>query len=281
MSLFFTLLPALVIAQAPAPFERSAVDPLLPDALRPIVEQAIDAELDPKRGPGNAISVFTEAMRAHAANDKYMLALRLRMAGVVLRKRFVEDRKFPESLRYEQVISTFSRLDLREPGLREWLDAAIAHHPPGKKRLDEAKRTLPVAILVRGTGLDRKLIGKSLIKAFKDLGLKIRIVPPKRARFVLKFATENPKTPVPGRHAVRVILGIEAIAGGKVVWNHTLFRTQADTEAQAAIDTGVDGLMRIGGRDMLFLWLGKVAFPSLVARPKNQGAPGSHEGHGH
>lgn len=276
------LLPALVLAQAPAPFERSDVDPFLPDTLRPVVELAIQAELDPKRGPGNAMAVLSEAMREHGDDDGALLTLRLRQAGVVLRKRFMEDRNFPEALRYEQAISTFTRLDLREPGLEQWLKAALQHHPEGNKRVEAVKRTIPISVLARGQGVDRKQIAQQLVAAIAELGFKAKVVPPKNARFVLKVATENPKTPVPGRHAVRVILGIEEIINGKVGWTHTIFRTEAAAEAQTAIDAGVQWLLRVGGRDMFFYWLGKTAFPSLVARPDHQRESGpGHAGHGH
>ncbi len=282
MSALVSVLAALCVSQAPAPFERSPVDPFLPDNLRPVVEQAVEAERDPKRGAGNAMSVLSEAMRTHGVDEKAIMTLRLRLAGIVLRKRFMDDTKFPEPMRYEQVMSTFSRLDLKEPGLKEWLQEALDHHPEGKKRMKAVKSTLPVSILVRGTGVDRKKVAGILREAFSDLGLKLKVVPPKKARFVLKIATENPRDPVPGRHAVRVLFGLEEIINGKVGWTHTMFRTEAASDAQTAIDAGLQWVLRVGGRDMFFYWIGKTSFPSLVARPKNsKQGPGSHAGHGH
>lgn len=273
------LLTALVVAQAPAPFERSAIDPLLPDVLREVVERADEAERDPKRGPGNALALYDEAKRGFADDDRLLLALRLREAGVVVRQQFMKNERFPLVLRYEQVVSTFSRLDFTEPGLTAWLERALDNHPQGRERLAKSKRVVPITILTRGTQLDKKAIAARFVEVFAKVGVKVKIVPPKKARFVVKLGAENPKRQVPGRRAVRVLLGVEGILDGETTWNHTLFRTEAATETEAALEAAIDWLVRIGGRDIFFRWLGETAFPSLIASDKKQG--GHHHGHKH
>ena len=272
------LLAALVVTQAPAPFERSAIDPFLPDALRQVVADADAAERDPKRGPGNALALYDEAKRAHGGDDALLLALRLREAGVVLRKHFLESTQFPLVLRYEQVVSTFARLDITDPGLRPWLDRALDNHPKAQLRIRATKRTIPIAVLVRGTQLDKKRIHARLKAIFEGLGFQAKIVPPKKARFVLKIGAENPRRPIPGKRAVRVILGLEGISKGETTWNHTIFRTEAATETDAAIDAALEWVIRVGSRDLFFRWLGETAFPSLVAEEKGSGG---HAGHRH
>lgn len=271
------LLAGLLVAQAPAPFERSPIDPILPEALRATVERADAAERDPKRGPSNALAVYEEAKRAHAGDDRLLLALRLREAGVVLRRHFLESKQFPLVLRYEQAVSTFARLDLAEPGLKAWLDTALDNHPEGKARLEATGRKIPMALLVRGSQLDKEAIAKRLVDVFAGVGLKVVIVPPKEARFVLKLGAENPRRPIPGKRAVRVLLGIEGILDGETTWTHTMYRTEAATETEAAMSAALDWLLRIGGRDLFFRWLGETAFPSVIA---TQGK-GGHDGHGH
>lgn len=272
------LLATLVVAQAPTTFERSAIDPFLPEALRDVVARADAAERDPKRGPGNALGIYDEAKRGFANDDRLLLALRLREAGVVLRKHFLESTQFPLVLRYEQVVSTYARLDITDPGLKAWLDRALDNHPEGRARIAKTKRTIPIAVLTRGTQLDKAAIQRRFVEAFAPLGLTVKIVSPKAARFVIKVGAENPRQPVPGKRAVRVLLGVEGILKGETTWTHTLFRTEAAPATEAALDAALEWLVRIGGRDILFRWLAETAFPSLLADKKRRGG---HEGHRH
>lgn len=280
MSLALGLVLAVAAQTPPRPYQRAAIDPMLPEALRPAVELAAAAELDPKRGPGNAVEVLRKAQAEFGADERLVLALRLREAGVVLRQRYLGEARFELPLRYEQVISTFSRLDLMEPGFRAWFDRSLENHPEARAAIAATRRTIPVAFLVRGAGLDRKKAAEAFRRAFAAVGVDLKVVPAKKARFVLKLATENPKRPVPGQRAVRVRLGIEGIEDGKIAWEHALFRTEAAAETETAIGAGLNWLSRIGGRDMFVHWLADVAFPTLRPR-EGDGHGHGHAGHGH
>ena len=101
------------------------IDPALPDAVRPAVQSAIDAELDPKRGPSNAQAVLDAAMAKHQASNDLVLALRLRHAAIELRRILVRDDALPEPIRYEKAYTTFARLDLTDPGAKAWLERTL------------------------------------------------------------------------------------------------------------------------------------------------------------
>src|SRR5688500_12538865 len=103
------------------------LDPTLPDDVRPIVEQAVKAELDPKRGSGNAVEIL-KAEKTKFNDPAKGLSIDLRMAAIDLRRRFLTDERFPVPIRWEQALSTFARLELSEPGVKEWIDEALKHH---------------------------------------------------------------------------------------------------------------------------------------------------------
>jgi len=259
-----SLLALQLIGQDPLP-TRQTIDPYLPASLFPTVTAAAQAELDARRGSGNAIATL-KAERAKRQLPDELMALDLRVAGVVLRQRFLTDKKFPEPLRWEQAISTFSRLDLAEPELKTWLDRAIANHPFAKKELAKKnKRVLKAALLLRGEGFDKKKAEAAFRKPIAALGFDLQFVPAKEASLILKLAAEDAVSEVPDQRAVRVLLGLESLQDGKVVWHQSLFRTTKAKESSVALEAALEWMTRVGGRDLFFRWLGEHAFPSLVA----------------
>lgn len=268
----------LLSTSQPIPQEAPLIDPALPDEIRPTIEAAIEAELDDKRGPDNAMKVLEAGLQKYGKSAHHIMAIRLRTAGVFLRRRFLSDAKFPMPIRYEQALSTFSRLDLTEPGLTDWFQKTLKHHPEGKEKFGTKKsRRLPIAVLLRGSGLDPKLVNAAFVDGFKNTGFDLAIVPAKKARMLVILKTETPRQTEPGRRAVRLVMGIESIVDGETTWRHSLFRTEAADSFEAAVTSGLKWLVRIGGRDLLFRWLGETAFDTLLPNPE----PADHEGHGH
>lgn len=250
------LLAFLAVGQQPK------IDPTLPKELRPIVEQAIEAELDPKRGTGNAVEVLRQE-RKKWKDQRHQLSLDLRNAAIVLRRRFITIGEYPVPIRYEQALSTFSRLELTEPGIGEWIERALEHHDYAKKRIGRKKqRVIEASVLTRG-GLDRGRIQKVFQETVAKTGFLLKMVPAKKATMIIKVSAED-APPQKNLRMVRVQLGLESIRDGKVVWRHGLWRTEGGKDAGEAIQKALEWLAKVGGRDMFFRWLGETAFHSFL-----------------
>lgn len=256
---------ALAVAQFGSSGDR--VDPFLPEVVRPVVEKAIEAELDPKRGPVNAMAVIEAALPKYPEDSPLFLALNLRRAAIGLRRIFLARPDFEVPQRYEQALSTFSRLELSDPGFKAWLLRTLEHHPTAKAQMGRREqRRIDVAVLLRGAELDRSDVQKRFKNAFAALDFDLRFVSAKKAAFVLSVASEGTKSPRPDQRAVRVVLGIENIDidDGKVEWRTRLFRTMTAPTPDRAIDESLQWLVRVGGRDMLFRWLATHGLVTLV-----------------
>jgi hypothetical protein len=268
-------------AQAqPAPGAPS-LDPFLPELLRPVIEAASAAELDPRRGPGNAIAALKSEREKHTRSPALTLALDFRIAATGLRQRFLAQKSTPEPVRWEQALSTFGKLDLTEPGLAAWLERALEHHPAASKAMSgKGTRTLKVTLLVRGSALDKAAVEEAFAAPLRALGFTLRFVPAKEAELVLKLSAASDKTPVPGNTAVRLGLGLESVREGKTVWQSELYRVESDKTAQGAVANALTWVSRIGGRDLFFRWLGEHGMPGLLGNGPLAGDPHGH-GHGH
>ena len=252
---------ASLLAARPTP----QVDPILPDSVRPVVKAAIEAELDAKRGPGNALRIIEKAQTRHEEGTPEAVALRLRRAAIGLRRIFLTRPEFPETKRYEQALSTFAQLELTEPGLREWLERTLRNHPEAKATIGPAgQRQIHAALLVRGDALPRKKVKAAFKNAFAHAGFSLRFVPAKKAPYVLKVGTAGTKSPYPDQRAVRVMLGIEHVDDGEIEWQSSVYRTMTAPQAELAVAAGVDWVARVGGRDVLIHWLGTHGLPTLV-----------------
>ncbi len=252
----------LLVLGQPTPPKPMQIDPTLPEDLRPLAEKVIAAEIDPKRGTGNAVEIL-KAERTKYTDQRHQLAIDLRTAAVVLRRRFITVDRFPEPIRWEQALSTFARLDLSEPGLKEWIDASLKHHDYAKKRIGTKKqRVIKAAILTRA-GLDKDRIAKPLSKMIADAGFQLSLVPAKDATMIIKISAED-APPEDNLRMVRMQLGLESIRDGKVIWRQGMYRTEGGRDADEAIDKAALWLAKIGGRDLFFRWVGEVAFHSLL-----------------
>lgn len=270
-----------LVLQEPRP-TRQTIDPYLADNLRAVVQQAAEAERDPRRGPGNAMTILKGA-REKLVDPSQQLALDLRLAGVALRNRFLQDKKFPEPVRWEQVLSTFARLDLSEPLLKPWLDDAIAHHPLAQQNLKKkGARTLKLGLLLRGDSLNKLTAQKALAAPIEALGFDVEWVPLKDARWIVKLAAEDARADKPDLRAARVLIGLEHLEDGKLAWSHSLFRTEQAKDPGVALEAALQWIARIGGRDLFFHWLAEHGLGGLkdAAGTAEPGA-GGHEGHEH
>lgn len=258
--------------------QQPKIDPTLPEDLRPVVERAVEAELDPKRGAGNAVEVLRLERKKHQ-DQRHQLALDLRNAATTLRQRFITVDEYPVPIRYEQALSTFSRLELTEPGIEAWIDKALQHHEYAKKRIGKKnQRVIEAVVLTRG-GLDRKRIQKAFQETVATTGFRLKMVPAKKATMVLKVSAEDAPSQKKDLRMVRVQLGLESVRDGKVVWRHNMWREDGGKDADEAIDRALTWLAKVGGRDMFFRWLGETAFHSFL-----QAGPGPYrpnDGHAH
>lgn len=281
MSCLPELVLALVLGQ-PGGAATMTLDPVLPEALREVVAQAAEAELDPKRGTANAHEILKAARTQHAASGELVLALDLRIAAAGVRAHFLTAPQFPAETRREQALSTFARLDLAEPGLKTWLEQAIAANAEAGKRLATPKqRRLRVAILTRGSALERKQVEQALGAPLAALGFSLEVVPAKDAELILKVAAEGAKSDDPSRPAVRVTFAAEQVKEGKIVWEHSVFRATAANTPQAAQKSALDWVARVGGRDVFFRWLSERGFASLAGGAPSPLGPPGHDHHGH
>lgn len=258
--------------------KRDAVkfDPVLPDAMRPAVVEASKAELDAKRGVGNAVQILKAERRKFAGDRLMEMALDLRIAASVLRARFSNNNKVETQVALQQALSTYSKLDLTEPGLNEWLNRTIAATAEVDPVLAD-RRPLKIALLVRGAGLDKRDIETRLNKALDNAGFSMTRTPVKQADFVLKLASDQVREEDGTKPVVRVTLGIEQLEAGRVEWRQGFFRTSEAPKLDTAIAANLDWLVRIGGRDMLFRWFTEKGLSGAVVTQPG----GDHAGHGH
>lgn len=247
-------------------------DPYLPDSVREVVEKASAAELDPKRGTTNAIEALKSERKKYADGSREAAALDLRVAGTILRTKFNVSQEFKEEIRPVQALSTYSRLDLWEPGLKVWLDRAFDKNPEIKKKL--AKKSLwkwKVAVLTRGSGLDKDAIAQAFKKALEKVGMAIELVPMAEAEMAMILSAEDAPLENSSERAVKVTFGAERIQDKKVVWRTQFFRVESARDSKVALASALEWTARIGGRDLFFRWLGENAFPPL-ADPNAPGA---------
>lgn len=260
------------------------VDPALPATIRDAVEQASAAELDPKRGAGNAIEIL-KARRALLTETPDKLQVDLRVAGVLLRSRFLNDAESPANERPARALSTFSRLDLSEPGLGAWLDRAIDGALPAVKTRFKAKdgRRIRVHVAAQGAGIEPDEMFGELARLFKAAGVELVKASPKDADFALKVAALEVRDEG-GQATVRVTLDMgDAHAnahGDEPPWRRSLYRTALAPDAKQALRAGLAWLARIGGRDLLFRWLDERGLEGVIMFVPGGDGHG-HEGHGH
>lgn len=260
------------------------LDPFLPVSLEGAVRSASDAELDPKRGPGNALEILKAEKEKRKTSPEEALSLDLRIAATTLRSRFLSSGEFGEPERHIQALSTFSRLDLEEPGLSRWLEKALDKNPEARRKLGKKSTwTLRVAFLTRSSAIDKGAAAQTFAAAFQRAGVRLVVVPAREAPVVLTLSADEMPREAEGDRAVKVSLGIESIRDGKVTWRHSLFRTEAADSPEVALRSGLAWLARVGGRDLFFRWLGESAFPALLdptphAHVPSESAHPSHPG---
>ncbi|MBI2377717.1 MAG: hypothetical protein HYV07_27190 [Deltaproteobacteria bacterium] len=248
------------------------VDPVLPSALASVAARAAEAELDPKRGAGNAAAIL-EAERANIPKDPAMsISLELRIAATKLRSSFMAENKSLD-YRTQKALSTFSKLDLREPALPGWLAKTLDANPEVAKRLSKkGGRTIPVTYLVRGSGIDAGKVHASFAPLFDRLGFELDRVPAERAHYVIEVAADEVRAE-DGRRIVRLALELERTESGRVTWRQNLFRTSEGTTA-SAIELGMVWIASIGGRELFFHYLAEQGLLGVLMRPPS---PTGHE----
>lgn len=275
---------ALSARPTPRPAE---LDPFLWPELESVVAEAARAERDPKRGPGNAIEIL-EAEERRRGSTRLRLSLELRIAGIALRQRFLEERRFSEPLRAAQALSTYSRLDLAEPGLRAALDAALnARRSAAEARgeaLEDPELVIEAAVLTRSRAIEASKLEEALRAALLEgAGARLQSAPPKAARFLVVVGA-RPASTTDGLRSVTVTLDLQEVEQGQTIWRHSLFRTSAAPSLDAAMDAGLEWLARIGGRDLLFRFLARGAVPALTqlgSSTRGRAHGHDHPGAGH
>jgi hypothetical protein len=249
----------------PGKSKAEEIDPFLPEPLRPTLEKAIDAELDPKRGVGNAVEILKVKKSELAGRRTDEVALELRSAAIKVRERFMTADEFTAEMRPVQALSTFSRLDLHDPGLGQWLDRALDKNPAAKKKLGKRGTwTIKVAILVRGSGLDKKLVHDAFASAFQKVGVRLETVAPREAPMVITVGAEDAPQEGSDGAGVKVTFAAQSLDHEKVSWEQSLYRIERAKSFEVALRSGLEWIARIGGRDLFFRWLGESAFPLLL-----------------
>lgn len=256
------------LVSQPLQARRGELDPFLWASIRDTVEQAAEAEADPKRGAANAMEIL-RARRAEINDRNTQIALDLRLAATLLRDRFRTSTKFSVPMRRAQSLSTYARLDLTEPGLSDLL----------KDCLKEETLSIRVAALGRSPKLDLSTFRKELDLAFAKLPVTLEWVDPGQAEFRLKVQVSVLETDPPQR---LTRLDVEHIEDGKVAEQRALYRSSALSDE--AEQQQFRWLARIGGRDLLFQFLREGPIPDLAtlyAPPSGDGHHHHHHGHEH
>lgn len=271
---------ALALTQAPPTGDRSPIDPFLWPAVLEPVARAAEAERDPKRGPGNAMQILSEALE-HVSSDRHRTALRLRLAGTALRQRFSASDKFPEPIRRAQALSTYSRLDLFEPGLKASLRAAIEAEHSGHEgeAHDEEPLVLKAAVLGRSSSVEPAPFKAILQDGFQRAGARIEWVAPKEADYVLELGVIDNTVDDEVRQ-VTVTLDMKQVEGGKTTWHARMFNTSAAPSFDAGLKAAYTWLGHLGGRDLLFHALAEGPVPGLNAL-SIPGMPNQAPAHAH
>lgn len=246
------------------------LDPFLWPEIADAVAEAAVAERDPTRGPGNAIARLEAEKKRHGAR-RLRTAIDLRIAATALRERFRAAGRFPEPVREAQALSTYARLDLAEPGLKEALLAAIeaAEGPP-------PELALSIAVLGKTPGLDLDAFTERLSARLDEVGVRVDTVPPAAADFVLRLGAAD-EPPRGDRRVVSARLELAQRGDGEATWRRGLYRSAAAASPEAALTASLEWLARMGGRDLLFRYLATGPLPQLnvlFARP-------SVDEHGH
>jgi hypothetical protein len=284
MSTPLALALALTFAAQPLPpelrvKERPTYDPVLPDALRPVVEQASAAELDPKRGAGNAVALLRAERAKHTGAPQALQAIDVRVAATLLRQGFLGQQRGTPAEKAVLALSTFSKLEAREPGFAAWLDRAIAAQPEAFRapRDTKAERVMTLEVVAQGPGLARDRAESKLQSLLDGVGFTARR--PKQlgaSDYVARVAATEVREK-DGRAIVRLTLDLTAQEAGKVVWSRSSFRTVEAASAREAVAEAEDWLLRIGARDLVFHWLEAAGLQGAVMRP----LPGTGGEHGH
>lgn len=258
---------AVVGQGIPAELKRNSgrpIDPALHPEIKIAAERASEAELDPKRGPGNAMEIL-KAWRAEQPNDDLKLSLDLRVAATVLRSRFYVDKRLPEDERVARALSTYSKLDLIEPGFRVWLDRAIAAAKPELKAklMTKEVRRIKFHLAMQGSGIDPAPLLATLTKQVKELGFELVKSSPTEADIVGKLSTLEVRDEG-GKALVRTSLDLTRITGPEPRWKKALFRTVEAPDAKVALLSASDWLLRMGGKEMLFGWLESQGMTNVI-----------------
>lgn len=256
------------------------LDPFLWEELEEVAARAWAAERDPKRGPGNALSLLDSA-RAKQSSPRHQTALDLRKAAVALRQRFRTGDEFSEAQREAQALSTYSRLDLADPGLGPDLRRALSARRRAVRGESQRGPRVPLRIravvLSRTASLDKRAFTRKLKMGLEKVGVSFVSTAPADAEFILKIAARNVETRGSERQ-VSVRIDLEQIEDKRTTWRHALFRTTAAPTAKQALAAGLEWLARIGGRDLLFRYLSDGPLPDL--RPLRP-AGSAVDPHGH
>ncbi len=272
---------ALATQNTPPELSRKqlVIEPTLPEVLRKTVSRASDAELDPKRGTGNAVQILRDEKRKYDGRQVIAMALDLRVAAAVIRTRFLHNQKVGEPARWQQAVSTFSKLELAEPGLATWIDRMLAKNPTAKGKLlgKPGARPIKVAVLTRGGGMNKGAIHERLRLRFGDAGFDIERVPVAKADFLFKLASDEVREGDDGT-VVRVTLDVEQMHDGKTEWRKSFYRTSRAAKLRDAIDANVDWLIRVGGRDVVFRGFVEAGLEATEMKAPSGGH--DHRGHG-
>lgn len=244
------------------------LDPFLPARLRPVVERAVEAELDPKRGPDNGAQLLRDAMLDQERPDDRM-RLELRMAAIQLRKLFLTESKLPEPKRYQQALTTFTRLELTDPGIAPWVERVLEQDPEAGEQV-RAAGPLRLAVLVRKP-LPAEAAQARLQEILQDTGTPAVLTAPKKAEVVVRLRGENAESPDPNRVAIKTTMDIAFAEGGKVEWKHRVSQTSVGADPDVALAASLEWLLRIGGRDLYFHWLGEHGLPMMITGPMVEG----------
>jgi len=156
---------------------------------------------------------------------------------------------------------------------------------PLLERLSRARKGLPTVVHVLTNGLaltERRFIELTELGvsswSFSVDGMSASthdvIRAARDAAIVLKVGAEEMAREAEGDRAVKVTLDIESIRDAKVAWRGGLFRIEAAKDPAVALKSGLEWIARIGGRDILFRWLGENAMP-LLLDPTPRSGPGA------